>query len=281
MRRIVIGAGFVLSMVAAAQMSMGNFVANPDKSIQITELNTTRGGLLQLSCKTGGLEVNFQPQYKLPGGSNLSVSYRFDDSTVVTERWNFGPFGAALYLPTNLTRRFLTLGADATTLSMSVMDASKTMRQYRFGVTGFRNAISSLACGSQYGFAPQMQGGSMMAMLGGVVDQNMAFIAPAEFIKVFTDGSSFQPEGAFLAWEYNGVKLLLQKNSTAVQSVYDNRSITLARAAIEVKSRTVVPASLVSAFSCKVVGVTKPTDAKVRIGCGAGQTYVENDLTRY
>ena len=118
-----------------------------------------------------------------------------------------------------------------------------------------------------------------MTKAGAVIDVNMAFISPTEFVKTF--GGTFQPEGGALAWEYNGVKLLLQKGSTAVQSVYDNRSITLLRAATEVSSRTVVPASLVSAFSCKVVGVTKVSDTTVKIGCGAGQTYEEQELPRY
>jgi hypothetical protein len=282
MRRLLIGMGLALSTLASAQtMGMGNFTTNPDKSVQVMEINTSRGALLQLTCNGTQLEVNFQPQFQLPSSTTVPVSYRFDDSVVVTERWNLGPFGGALYLPSNLTQRFLTLGADANTLSMSFVDGSRVTRQYRFGVSGFRQAIRSLACSAAYGFTPTMTGSNVTTSAASVIDRDLAYIAPAEFVRAFSNGSSFRPEGVFLAWEFNGVKLLLQKNNTAVQSVFDNRSITLSRPIVEVNGRTVVPASLVSAFDCKVVNRTQPTDAKVLIGCGAGQSYVENELMRY
>jgi hypothetical protein len=275
------GLGLMLSAVVTAQVTgMGNFTTNPDKSVQILEINTSRGALLRMACTSGQLEVSFQPQFELPAGDTVQVSYRFDNSVVVTERWNLGPFGGALYLPTNLTQRFVTLGADANTLSMSFADRDKVTRQYRFGVSGFRQAASSLSCSAAYGFAPA-QSRITTTSTTGVIDPNIAFIAPAEFVQVFSNGASFRPEGAFLAWEFNGTKLLLQRNSTAVQSVYNNRPITLARATVEINGRTLVPASLVSAFNCRIVARTQPTDTKVRIGCGAGQTYVENELTRY
>jgi hypothetical protein len=289
MRRFLIGAGLMLSAVAGAQMTgMGNFVTNNDSSVQITEVNSARGGLVQLACRSGTLEVNFQPQFKLPASNTVPVAYRFDNSAVVNERWNLGPFGGALYLPSNLTRRFLTLGADASTLSMSFTDASRVSRQYRFAVSGFRQAIQSLPCSAQYGFTPSPQESRVTvtnttstATTGRVVDPNMAFIAPVDFVRAFGNGGSFAPQGDFLAWEYNGVRLLLQRNSTDVQSVFDSRQITLARPTTEINGRTLVPANLVAAFSCRIVGVTKPTDTTVKIGCGAGQTYEEKDLPRY
>jgi hypothetical protein len=280
MRQIVIGAGLMLSTLAVAQVTgMGNFTTNPDKSVQILEINTSRGASVRMACTSGRLEVSFQPQFELPAGDGVQVSYRFDNAAVVTERWNLGPFGGAVYLPTNFTQRFVTLGADANTLSMSFVDRAQVARQYRFGVSGFRQAVSSLPCSAVYGFAPAPT--RVTPSAASVIDPNLAFIAPAEFVRVFSNGASFRPEGSFLSWEFNGTKLLLQRNSTAVQSVYNNRSITLARATVEINGRTLVPASLVSAFNCRIVARTQPTDTKVRIGCGAGQTYVENELTRY
>lgn len=271
----------LLSVALAAPMMMGNFMVVSGKTVQVTEAGNARGGLVLLSCVTNRLEVSFKPQIKLPGSSTQTVTYRFDDSAVVSERWNLGPFQSTLFLPNNLTRRFLTLGADADSLIVRVTDASNSARQFNFNVSNFRDAIQTLPCSAPYGFTPTPIGASSSraTRVTGVIDANMAFISPTEFVKTFS--GTFQPEGSALAWEYNGVKLLLQKGSTAVSSVYDNRGITLLRPVMELNSRTVIPASLVSAFSCKVVGVTRASDATVRIGCGAGQTYEEQDLPRY
>jgi hypothetical protein len=325
-KTLLIGTAFVLTAIVTAQTTNANFTINPGKSVQFKENANARGGLVQLACNGAALEVTFQPQLKLPSGANVPVNYRFDNSATVNERWNVGPFGGTLFLPSNLTRRFLTLGADASTLVVRFTDANKNARQFGFNVTGLRDAIGTLSCATQYGFAPANTlsgtGGTDANMTnngmtnttpssttdntstgglgdapatpapsnntsaingsrqtGVVIDRNMAFISPTEFVRAFS--GTFQPEGNFLAWEYNGVKLLLSKNSAAVQSVYDNRSITLMRPISEINARTVVPASLVSAFSCRIVGITKPTDATVRIGCGAGQTYQEENLLRY
>jgi hypothetical protein len=314
--KILIGTALGFTAIVTAQTTNANFTINPGKSVQFRENANARGGLVQLACNGAALEVTFQPQLKLPSGANVPVSYRFDNSTAINERWNVGPFGGTLFLPSNLTRRFLTLGADASTLVVRFTDATKNARQFGFNVTGLRDAIGTLSCATTYGFAPTANttdatvttnppssspdntstGGLGDApatpapptgttavngsrQTGVVIDRNMAFISPTEFVRAFS--GTFQPESNFLAWEYNGVKLLLSKNSTAVQSVYDNRSITLMRPVIEINARTVVPASLVSAFSCRIVGITKPTDATVRIGCGAGQTYQEENLLRY
>ena len=271
----------LLSVALAAPMMMGNFMVDSGKTVQVTEVGNVRGGLVILSCVTNRLEVSFKPQIKLPATATQVVTYRFDNSAVVGERWNIGPFQSTLFLPSNLTRRFLTLGADADSLTVRVTDASNNNRQFGFNVANFREAIQTLPCSAAYGFTPTPVGvpSSRVTKTMGVIDANTAFISPTEFVKIF--GGTFQPEGGALAWEYNGIKLLLQKGSTAVQSVYDNRSITLLRAATEVSSRTVIPASLVSAFLCKVVGVTRASDTTVKIGCGAGQTYEEQDLPRY
>ena len=262
-------------------MMMGNFAVDSGKTVQVTEAGNSRGGVIALSCVTNRLEVSFKPQIKLPATAAQVVTYRFDNSAMVSERWNIGPFQSTLFLPSNLTKRFLTLGADAESLTVRVTDASNNARQFSFNVANFREAIQTLPCSATYGFMPTPVGvsSSRVTRGGAVIDVNMAFISPTEFVKTFS--GTFQPEGSALAWEYNGVKLLLQQGSTAVQSVYDNRSITLLRAATEISSRTVVPASLVSAFSCKIVGVTKASDTTVKIGCGAGQTYEEQDLPRY
>ena len=320
-KTLLIGTALGFTAIVTAQTVSANFTINPGKSVQFKENANARGGLVQLACNGAALEVTFQPQLKLPGGANVPVSYRFDNSAAVNERWNVGPFGGTLFLPSNLTRRFLTLGADANTLVVRFTDATKNARQFGFNVIGLRDAIGTLSCATQYGFAPAntMSGtGGTDANItnnpppssstdntstgglgdapattpsnntsaingsrqtGVVIDRNMAFISPTEFSRAFS--GTFQPEGNFLAWEYNGVKLLLSKNSAAVQSVYDNRSITLMRPITEINARTVVPASLVSAFSCRIVGITKSTDATVRIGCGAGQTYQEENLLRY
>ena len=285
----------LLSVALAAPVMMGNFMVDSGKTVQVTESGNARGGQVTLSCVNNRLEVSFKPQIKLPAATTQTVTYRFDNSASVNERWNLGPFQSALFLPNNLTRRFLTLGADADALIVRVTDASNSGRQFSFDVTNFRDAIQTLPCSALYGFtpAPMMSGtgmagtgmaGNGMAgngMMGNamVVDKNMAFISPTEFVRAFS--GTFQPEANALAWEYNGVKLLLQKGNTAVQSVYDNRNFNLLRPVMEVNSRTIVPASLVSAFFCKVVGVTRAADTSVKIGCGAGQTYQEQDLPRY
>ncbi len=270
-----------MSVALAAPMMMGNFTVDSGKTVQVTETGNARGGQVTLSCIASQLEVSFKPQIKLAAATTQVVTYRFDNSAAVVDRWNLGPFQSTLFLPNNLTRRFLTLGADADSLVMRFTDATGSTRQFNFSVSNFRDAIQTLPCSALYGFAPTPMGttSSRVTRVTGVIDANMAFIAPTEFAKAF--GGTFQPEGAGLAWEYNGVKLLMQKGSVAVQGVYDNRNFNLLRPVMEVNSRTVVPASLVSAFYCKVVGVTRSSDATVRIGCGAGQTYAEQDLPRY
>ena len=280
MRSLLI-APALLSVALAAPVMMGNFAVDGGKTVQVMESGNARGGVVALSCVNNRLEVSLKPQIKLLAATAQVVTYRFDNSATVSERWNLGPFQSTLFLPSNLTKRFLTLGADAQSLNVRLTDASNSGRQFSFDVTNFRDAIQTLPCSAAYGFIPTPVGvpSSRVTKAGGVIDANIAFVSPTEFVKAF--GGTFQPEGSALAWEYNGVKLLLQKGSTAVQSVYDNRSITLLRPATEVSSRTVIPASLVSAFSCKVVGVTKASDTTVKIGCGAGQTYEEQDLPRY
>ena len=276
-------------------MMIGNFAVDSGKTVQVAESGNARGGLLELNCVNNRLEVSLKPQIKLLAATTQIVTYRFDNSVAVIERWNLGPFQSTLFLPSNLTRRFLTLGADADSLTVRLTDAGNNGRQFNFEVTNFRDALQTLRCSAIYGFTPSpMMGGSSMSgagttgsgMTGGgmmgngmVVDRNMAFISPTEFVRAFS--GTFQPEANGLAWEYNGVKLLLQKGNTAVQSVYDNRNFNLLRPVMEVGSRTIVPASLVSAFFCKVVGVTRASDTSVKIGCGAGQTYEEQDLPRY
>lgn len=284
MRSLLI-APALLSVALAAPMMMGNFTVDSGKSVQVTEVGNARGGVVDLSCVNNRLEVSLKPQIKLLAATTQVLTYRFDNSAPVTERWNLGPFQSTLFLPSNLTKRFLTLGADADSLTVRLTDASNSARQFNFNVTNFRDAIQTLRCSAIYGFtpSPMMSGSSMSGsgMMGNgmVVDKNMAFISPTEFVKAFS--GTFQPEANALAWEYNGVKLLLQKGNTAVQSVYDNRNFNLLRPVMEVNSRTIVPASLVSAFLCKVVGVTRASDTSVKIGCGAGQTYEEQDLPRY
>ena len=279
----------LLSVALAAPVMMGNFAVDSGKTVQVTESGNARGGVVALSCVNNRLEVSLKPQIKLLAATTQVITYRFDNSAAVSERWNLGPFQSTLFLPSNLTKRFLTLGADADSLSVRLTDASNSARQFSFDVTNFRDAIQTLPCSATYGFSPTpMMSGSSMSGAGGngmmgvsavVVDKNMAFISPTEFVRAFN--GTFQPEGNALAWEYNGVKLLLQKGNTAVQSVYDNRNFNLLRPVLEINSRTIVPASLVSAFSCKVVGVTRAADTSVKIGCGAGQTYEEQDLPRY
>lgn len=289
MRSLLI-APALLSVALAAPVMIGNFAVDSGKTVQVTESGNARGGLLDLNCINNRLEVSLKPQIKLLAATTQVVTYRFDNSAAISERWNLGPFQSTLFLPSNLTKRFLTLGADADSLTVRLTDASNSGRQFNFEVTNFRDAIQTLRCSAIYGFTPSpmmsgssMSGSGMMGngMMGNgmVVDKNMAFISPTEFVRAFS--GTFQPEANALAWEYNGVKLLLQKGSTAVQSVYDNRNFNLLRPVMEVNSRTIVPASLVSAFSCKVVGVTRASDKSVKIGCGAGQTYAEQDLPRY
>lgn len=281
MRSLLI-APALLSVALAAPTMIGNFTVESGKTVQIAEVGNARGGELALECVSNRLEVSFKPQIKLPTATTQVVTYRFDNSATINERWNLGPFQSTLFLPSNLTKRFLTLGADAESLTLRVTDAANGGRQFNFAVSSFRDAIQTLPCSNAYGFAPTqptVTSSRVTTVVSTVIDANTAFISPTEFVKTFS--GTFQPEGGSLAWEYNGIKLLLQKNSATVQSVYDNRSITLTRPVVEVNNRTVVPASLVSAFSCKVVGVTRASDKTVRIGCGAGQTYQEQDLPRY
>ena len=112
-----------------------------------------------------------------------------------------------------------------------------------------------------------------------VIDINRAFISPFEFSKAF--GGTFEAR-AFqtLYWEYNGVQLLMKKGGTAVSSVLDQKDFNLVRPVQEKENRTVVEATILFKFNCKIAP-TSASDLQVGVTCGAGQTLQTLYLRRY
>jgi hypothetical protein len=112
-----------------------------------------------------------------------------------------------------------------------------------------------------------------------VIDPNRAFISPYEFTQVF--GGTFEPRSfQSLFWEYNGVQLLLKKNSTAVSSLLDRKDFLLVRPVTEKENRTVVEATIIFRFNC-TLAPSNPYDPEVGITCGAGETTQTMMLKRY
>jgi hypothetical protein len=112
-----------------------------------------------------------------------------------------------------------------------------------------------------------------------VIDPNRAFISPREFAQVFGGVFDVTQNGKLL-WEYNGVQLELNKGSTAVFSLVDQRPFNLVRPVLEKDNRTVLEAIVVYKFNCSIAP-TNQSQTQVAVTCGAGQTLQTIYLKRY
>lgn len=264
---------------ALAQGSSGfTVIRTPgaDNRITVTEAQT-RAVSLQISCVNSQVEVLLDPKIKLPQTQAPLLAWRFDDAPVKQQRWNFVPESGELILPQNLTQQFLEGIADSRQTMLSLPEVSDPVWNATLATTGFRAAFAQLPCSKSFALGSTAPN-NPAPMATKVLDATVAFIAPIEFTRAF--GGRFEPESGKLAWEYNGRKLVLQVGKTTVQNVYRNTSLELPRPVQVLGGRTVVPARVVSVFDC-TLQQTKPTDATVRVTCGAGSTLITRDLPRY
>ncbi len=112
-----------------------------------------------------------------------------------------------------------------------------------------------------------------------VIDINRAFISPFEFSQAF--GGRFEPRsGETLFWEFNGVQLLLKKNSATVSSLLDQKSFDLVRPVQVKNNRTVLEATVLYHFNCSI-SPTSESQTIVTITCGAGESLQVLQLKRY
>jgi hypothetical protein len=279
MKKIFVFASAVILGLSLAQSSDGfEVIRTPgaNNQMMVTE-SLVRAVNLKMRCVGTRVEVVLDPKVRLNRNVAPLVSWRFDDAPVRQQRWNFAPESGILLLPQNLTQQFLEGIADSSQTRMTLPDQRNPTWQTNFNSTNFRQAFAELPCNGSFN-AILSNPSTMSKLPTQILDATVAFVAPLEFTQAF--GGRFEPENNKLVWEYNGVKLLLERGSRNVQNVFGNSSFELPRPVQILGGRTVVPARLVSAFNCKIAQ-TKPTDAVVKVTCGAGTTLMERELPRY
>ncbi len=275
---IFVGAAAILGLALAQNSNGFEVLRTPGANNQLVVTESSpRAANLKMRCVGSRVEVVLDSKLNIRRNQSPLVSWKFDDAAMRQQRWNFEPESGLLILPQNFTRQFLEGIADSSQTRMTFPEKNNLAWNATFITTGFREAYVELPCKSGMILGNTTTVTSTM-MPSRILDATVAFIAPLEFAKAF--GGRFEPEGNLLAWEYNGVKLLLERGSTTVQNAIQNTSLELPRPVQIVGGRTVVPARLVSAFNCKLEQ-TKPTDSLVKVTCGAGTTLLERDLPRY
>jgi hypothetical protein len=278
MRTSLIYCGALLLGLGLAQNTTGFTVirtANLSNQIAVTE-SLTRGATLKMRCVGTRVEVVLDPKIKLNREQEPLVNWQFDTGLIQQKRWGFEPESGLLLLPATATQAFLEGISDSKETRVRLPEKNNLAWNAIFNSTGFRTAYSELPCKDSVNL--RINPPTMTMIPNRVIDPTVAFIAPLEFSKAF--GGRFEPENGKLAWEYNGVKLLLERGSNTVQNIFSNSSLTLPRPVQVLGGRTVAPVRLVNAFNCKL-GQTKPSDALIRITCGAGTTLTERELPRY
>jgi hypothetical protein len=276
MKTTLIFLGAVMLGFGLAQNDNGfTVVRTPGVNNQIvTTESLARGANLRMRCVGNQIEVVLDPKIKLNREQTPLVTWQFDGGAGRQQRFSFEPESGLLLLPQMATFAFLDGVARSNQLRMNLPEAINLGWTATFNTTNFREAYTELPCKNS------LVGTSVPVTMTPtrVIDPTVAFIAPLEFAKAF--GGRFEPENGKLAWEYNGVKLLLERGSTAIQNVFANTSLELPRPIQVLGGRTVAPVRLVNAFNCKIMQ-TKPTDAMIKITCGAGTTLLERNLPRY
>ncbi len=277
MKTTLVFVGTALLGLGLAQNTNGfSVIRTPGVNNQIvTTESLARGASLKMRCVGTRVEVVLDPKIKLNREQSPLVTWQFDTGELRQQRFGFEPESGLLLLAQNATFSFLDGLAKSNQTRMTMPEKMNLAWSATFNTTGFREAYAELPCKNAVvlGTAPVT---SMPP--NRVIDPTVAFIAPLEFAKAF--GGRFEPENGKLAWEYNGIKLLLERGSTTVQNVFANTSLELPRPVQVLGGRTVAPVRLINAFNCKLAQ-TKPSDAVLKITCGAGATLLERDLPRY
>ena len=245
-----------------------------NNQIAVTE-SLARGANLKMRCVGTRVEVVLDPKVNLNREQSPLITWQFDAGVVRQQRFGFEPESGLLLLPQNATPLFLDGIAKSNQARMTMPEKMNLAWNATFNTTGFREAYAELPCKNNLVLGSTA---TTSTTPNRVIDPTVAFIAPLEFAKAF--GGRFEPENGKLAWEYNGIKLLLERGSTTVQNVFASTRLELPRPVQVLGGRTVAPVRLINVFNCKL-GQTKPTDAIIKITCGAGATLLERDLPRY
>ena len=277
MKTTLVFVGAVLLGLGLAQNTNGfSVIRTPGVNNQIvTTESLARGASLKMRCVGTRVEVVLDPKIKLNREQSPLVTWQFDGGTLRQQRFGFEPESGLLLLPQVANFAFLDDIAKSNQIKMTLPEKINLAWSATFNTTGFREAYAELPCKNSV-----VLGSTPTATMSPnrVIDPTVAFIAPLEFARAF--GGRFEPENGKLAWEYNGIKLLLERGSTTVQNVFANTSLELPRPVQVLGGRTVVPVRLINVFNCKLAQ-TKPSDAMLKITCGAGATLLERDLPRY
>lgn len=240
--------------------------------------NTPRAATLTMRCVGANIEVVLDPKVYL--NQSQAPLIRSLNQEI---RWDFIPESGEVLLPASATKAFVEGMAANPTLSLTIL-GTNPLWEANFSTANFRDVFGQLPCNTSVPLGsisspttptPPTPPPAATAIL----DATTAFIAPLEFVQVF--GGRFAPENGLLVWEYNGIRLGLQVGKTTVQNLLRQTTFELPKAVQVTKNgRTVVPARVLNVFNCQIAP-TKPTDATVRVTCGAGSTTLEKDLPRY
>jgi hypothetical protein len=297
MRQILILAGAAASILAGAAASILAGVAalgvvlaqangftvlrTPGLPNQIASTeNAPRAAQLRVRCVGNLPEVVLDPKIALNTSQAPTFAWRFDSAAQQQSRFDFVPESGELLLPQAQTPEFLRGLANSSRLVLRLLEPKDPIWEAEFSSVGFRAAFAELPCNAGV-FAqstPAQGNPTMPPAPAKILDATVAFIAPLEFSQIF--GGRFVPENNRLVWEYGGKRLLLERGSSTVVDTISNTRLELPRPVQIVENRVVVPVRVVSIFNCSVAQ-TRPTDAVVRVTCGAGATRIERELRRY
>jgi hypothetical protein len=271
-----LGLGTVL-----AQPNGFTVLRTPGLPNQISSTESSpRAAELRVRCVGNQPEVVLDPKVALNTSQAPVFGWRFEAGSAGQSRFDFVPESGELLLPQAQTAEFLRGLANSSRLSLRLLEPPEPVWNAEFSSLGFRAAFAALPCnGGQFA-----QGGNtspantMPPAPAKILDATVAFISPLQFSQIF--GGRFVPENNRLVWEYGGKRLLLELGSPVVVDTISNTRFVLPRPVQIVDNRMVVPVRAVSALNCSVAQ-TRPTDAVVRVTCGAGATRLERELRRY
>jgi hypothetical protein len=267
--------------VVLAQTSGFGVIRTPGLPNQIATTSSPQAAQLRVRCVGNLPEVVLDPKIAISTSQAPIFAWSFNAGNLAQSRFDFVPESGELLLPQNRTPEFLRGLAASSQLKMRLLEPKNPLWEADFPVTGFADAFAALPCNNgQFASATSAPATAhtMPPAPARILDATVAFISPFEFSQIF--GGRFFPEKSGLVWEYGGKRLLLELGSNTVLDAISNSRIELPRPVRVVDNRVVVPARVVSVLNCSLAQ-TRPSDAVVRVTCGAGATRFERELRRY
>jgi hypothetical protein len=272
--------GAIILGVVLAQTGGFSVIRTPGFPNQIaTTTISPQAAQLRVRCVGTMPEVVLDPKIAISPTRAPMFGWSFNGGKLAQSRFDFVPESGELLLPQTRTFEFLRGLAASVRLKMLLMEQKNPMWEAEFSVTGFVDAFAALPCNNgQFAPSTSAQPAPNTNPPARILDATVSFISPFEFSQIF--GGRFFPEKSGLVWEYGGKRLLLERGSSTVVNAISNTRLELPRTVQVVDNRVVVPARVVSALDCSLAQ-THPSDAVVRVTCGAGATRLERTLRRY